>query len=62
MQMLLRVLRSTNSFGHTETGPPFKASSERLEKPAFESTAIVPLPLYSHDAMGASEYAKVIVM
>ena len=26
----VRVLRPTNSLGHTETGPRFKVSSERL--------------------------------
>ena len=34
----IRVLRPTNSYGHTETGPRFKVSSERLEKPGFELT------------------------
>ena len=32
----VRVLRLTNSLGHTETGPRFKVSSERLEKPGLE--------------------------
>ena len=32
----IRVLRLTNSKGHTETGPRFKVSSERLEKPGIE--------------------------
>ena len=32
----VRVLRPTNSYGHTETGPRFKVSSERLEKPGIE--------------------------
>ena len=34
----VRVLRPTNSLGHTETGPRFKVSSERLEKPGIELT------------------------
>ena len=34
----VRVLRPTNSYGHTETGPRFKVSSERLEKPGIELT------------------------
>ena len=34
----VRVLRLTNSYGHTETGPRFKVSSERLEKPGIELT------------------------
>ena len=33
-----RVLRPTNSKGHTETGPQFKVSSKRLEKPWIEPT------------------------
>ena len=34
----VRVLRLTNSQGHTETGPRFKVSSERLERPGIEVT------------------------
>ena len=34
----VRVLRLTNSQGHTETGPRFKGSSKRLEKPGIELT------------------------
>ena len=34
----VRVLRLTNSYGHMETGPQFKVSSERLEKPGIEIT------------------------
>ena len=34
----VRVLRLTNSYGHTETGPWFIVSSERLEKPGIELT------------------------
>ena len=34
----VKVLRLTNSLGHTETGPRFKVSSERLEKPGIELT------------------------
>ena len=34
----VRVLRPTNSLGHTETGPRFKVSYERLEKPVIEHT------------------------
>ena len=34
----VRILRPTNSWGHTETGPRFKVSSERLEKPGIELT------------------------
>ena len=33
----VRVLRLTNSYGHMETGPRFKVSSERLEKPRSNS-------------------------
>ena len=32
------VLCPTNSYGHTETGPRLKVSSERLEKPGIELT------------------------
>ena len=34
----VNVLRPTNSYGYTETGPRFKVSSERLEKPGIELT------------------------
>ena len=34
----VRVLLHTNSGCHTETGPRFKVSSERLEKPGIEDT------------------------
>ena len=34
----VRVLRPTNSQGHTETGPWFKVSSERLEEAEIELT------------------------
>ena len=34
----VRDLRLNNSLGHTETGPRFKVSSERLEKPRIELT------------------------
>ena len=34
----VRVLRLTNSYGHTETGSRFKVSSERREKPGIEFT------------------------
>ena len=32
----VRVVRLTDSWGHTETGPRFKDSSESLEKPGIE--------------------------
>ena len=34
----VRVSHPTNSYGHTETGPRFKVSSKRLEKPGVELT------------------------
>ena len=34
----VRVLCLTNSLGYTETGPRFKVSTERLEKPGIELT------------------------
>ena len=32
----VRVFRPTNSYGHTETGPQYKVTFERLEKPGIK--------------------------
>ena len=42
--VVLGFLRPTNSLGHTETGPRFKVSSERLEKPGIELTTLTARP------------------
>ena len=51
----VRVLRPTNSYGHTETGPRFKVSPERLEKPRIDpTTPALQGDWLNHYATGAS--------
>ena len=35
---VVRVISPPNSYGHSETGPRFKVSSERAERPGIELT------------------------